>query len=70
MTKWTLIAACVAIAVGGCATQPTAPIVTDTYCLSAKKRTWSVHDTAETIRDAEAWNKAIDLRCGVRRGGA
>jgi hypothetical protein len=51
----------------GCAaTQASAPPAVDTFCITAKKRTWSVHDTAETIRDAEAWNKTIDLRCGVR----
>lgn len=48
----------------GCATQAT-PIATDTFCLTAKKRMWSIQDSPETIRDAEAWNKTIDLRCGV-----
>lgn len=39
--------------------------VVDTFCLSARKRAWSINDTPESIRDAEAWNKAIDRRCGV-----
>jgi hypothetical protein len=37
----------------------------DTFCLNAKKRSWSVNDTVETIRDAEAWNRTVDLRCGI-----
>lgn len=61
MIRSILVCACLAIA--GCATTP-APVAVDTFCLTAKKRTWSISDTAETIRDAEAWNKAVDLRCG------
>ena len=58
------IIVCACLAVGGCATTST-PVAVDTFCLTAKKRMWSVNDTAETIRDAEAWNKTIDLRCGI-----
>lgn len=39
----------------------------DTFCLSAQKRKWSVNDTPETIRDAEAWNTAIDKKCGTKK---
>lgn len=58
------IVLCICLAMVGCAQSPT-PVAVDTFCITAKKRTWSVNDTAETIRDAEAWNKTIDLRCGV-----
>jgi hypothetical protein len=47
----------------GCATPGT--VAVDTFCLTAHKRLWSINDSPETIRDAEAWNKTIDLRCGV-----
>lgn len=59
-------ALCMCLALAGCATTQSAPVAVDTFCITAKKRTWSIHDTAETIRDAEAWNKTIDLRCGIR----
>jgi hypothetical protein len=49
----------------GCATSQVEPVAVDTWCLSARKRTWSINDTPETIRDAEAHNRAVDLRCGV-----
>jgi hypothetical protein len=55
---------CACLAVVGCTKEP-APMAIDTFCVTAKKRTWSVNDTAETIRDAEAWNKTVDLRCGI-----
>ena len=50
-------------AIAACAKDPP-PMAVDTFCLTAKKRTWSVSDTAETIRDAEIWNATIDRRCG------
>jgi hypothetical protein len=37
----------------------------DSFCETAKKRTWSVKDSVDTIREAQAWNRAIDKRCGV-----
>lgn len=40
--------------------------VTDSFCLSARKRTWSVSDSPQSIQEAEAWNSAIDRRCGVK----
>lgn len=50
----------------GCAT-PNAPInvVSDSFCLAAKKRTWSVDDTPETISEALRHNSGIDRACGV-----
>jgi hypothetical protein len=57
-----LVGACL---LGGCAemnqVQQSLSIV-DTFC-SNKKRTWSVSDTPETIREARAWNAALDKRC-------
>lgn len=37
----------------------------DTYCLTAKKRTWSVNDSPESIRAADVHNRTVDIRCGV-----
>lgn len=62
--KVTVICMCLAIGLVACV-QDTTPVAIDTFCLTAKKRLWSVNDTAETIRDAEAWNKLVDLRCGI-----
>ena len=60
------------ILLAGCAAQqaaapivPPAPIVTDNFCATARKRAWSVKDTAQTIAEAQAWNRAVDKRCGV-----
>ena len=54
------------LALAGCATtQAQAPVPVDTFCLTAKKRLWSIDDTAQTIRDAEAWNLLVDRRCGI-----
>jgi ribosomal protein L11 len=44
---------------------PPAPVVTDNFCETARKRTWSLKDTPETIREAVAHNRAVDRRCGV-----
>jgi hypothetical protein len=50
---------------GGCAmsAKQQAPAVVDTFCLTARPRTWSVYDTADTIRDVEIWNATIERRC-------
>lgn len=49
----------------GCATMGAATgIATDSFCISAKKRGWSLEDTPESIRAARIWNKTIDQRCG------
>jgi hypothetical protein len=55
-----------ALALSGCATTQQAAVV-DTFCLTSQKRLWSIEDSPETIRSAEAWNGAIDKRCGVKR---
>jgi hypothetical protein len=49
----------------GCAGVPQPETAIDTFCLTANKRSWSISDTAETIRDARAWNLLVDRRCGV-----
>lgn len=48
-----LAAALLATLLLGCAKDPPQQTAVDTFCLTAKKRTWSINDTAETIRDAE-----------------
>ena len=51
---------------GGCGTKSDpAPvqIVADTYCLTVKKRSWSVNDTPESIDEAMRHNAAIDRAC-------
>lgn len=60
-----------ALVLSACATQTeetppkasAAPVVVDSFCETAKKRQWSVQDTPDTIREALAWNRAIDKRC-------
>ena len=49
----------------GCNPPPPGKTVIDTFCLTAKKRLWSIHDTPESIKSARAWNKGIDRKCGV-----
>ncbi len=41
--------------------------VVDTFCLNAQKRTWSMSDSPESIRDARVHNATIDKRCGVKK---
>jgi hypothetical protein len=45
-------------------------VATDSFCISAKKRKWSVKDRPAAIRDARVWNKVVDDRCGVGKGAA
>ncbi len=63
-----------ALLLPGCAlfgpTPPELTGVVDTYCLTAKKRIWSIEDSAETIRQAEIHNGTIDRKCGVKRAQA
>lgn len=69
MTRIVIIGATLVLA--ACATHteeappkaPAAPVVVDSFCATAKKRAWSVKDTPESIREALAWNRAIDKRC-------
>lgn len=62
-----IIALCIALAllVGGCAKEVPATGITDTFCVTAKKRMWSIEDTPESIRAAEVFNRTVDRRCGV-----
>ena len=53
----------------GCATT-SGVVVTDSFCLSAKKKKWSLDDTPDSIRDARVWNQIVDRRCGVTKGAA
>jgi hypothetical protein len=63
-----------AMLLAGCTTQPiisqpiaepAPPLVVDSFCETARKRTWSLKDTPESIAEAQAWNRAVDRRCGV-----
>ena len=50
----------------GCATMSQQATVVDTYCLTAKKRMWSVdRDAPDRIREARIHNEVIDRRCGT-----
>ena len=56
--------AAIAALLGGCANNPVpVQVVADSYCLAAKKRTWSVDDTQETIDEAIRINAGIDKAC-------
>lgn len=64
-----LVAIALALVLAGCsnATEPPpVAVVADTFCLAAKKRTWSVDDTPQTIREAVQINEGIDRACGPR----
>ncbi len=52
----------------GCATtQSTPATAVDTFCLTAKKRTWDPDvDSVTTMREAVVWNRTVDRRCGVK----
>jgi sugar (pentulose or hexulose) kinase len=59
------ICAYLAIMLAGCAATATTTVV-DTYCLTAKKRTWDPDvDSVQTMREAVVYNRAIDRRCGI-----
>ncbi len=57
-----VIAGCTAQTAEAPRVEPT-PVITDTFCETAKKRSWSVKDTPATIAEARAWNRAVDKRC-------
>lgn len=63
-----LIAIALTLALAGCskAEPPPVAVVADSFCLAAKKRTWSVNDTPETIQEAVQINEGIDRACGPR----
>lgn len=54
---------------GGCASSSSPPVqvVADSFCLAAKKRSWSVDDTPESIAEAMKINAGIDRACGARK---
>jgi hypothetical protein len=60
--RWAL--AC-GLLLAGCATTGQQGRVVDTFCASARKIPWSIHDDRETIRRAEIHNRTIDRRCGI-----
>ena len=64
-TKSLGLCACLAIMLCGCAKEPPTRPISDTFCLTAEKRVWSIHDTPESIREARIWNATIDRRCGI-----
>ncbi len=53
---------------GGCATSGAMQqaVGIDTFCLQPK-RTWSINDTPQTVRDARVFNETLDRRCGVKK---
>lgn len=65
MRSATITTALLALLLPGCVKEPPVQTVADTFCLTAKKRLWSIEDTPETIRSAEVWNRLIDKRCGL-----
>ncbi len=51
----------------GCATSSgKTPVAVDTFCLQ-KRRTWSINDTPESIREARVFNDTVDRRCGASK---
>ena len=60
-----MIVACAALVAGCALFDPPKPetVAVDTFCLTAKKRYWSINDSVESIRDAEVHNAVIDKRC-------
>ena len=71
----TIFVLAVALLLPGCFTSNPGPqkgvsagSAVDSFCISAKKRTWDLNDSAEAIMEAETWNGAIDRRCGARKG--
>ena len=60
------IIACIAASLAGCAASTPQTVTVDTFCLAAKKLKWGIADTPETIRQIDAHNRAIDIRCSSR----
>lgn len=65
MKPWFALIAAVLLA--GCDTLPTEPppvnIVSDNFCAVARKVTWDVTDTRETIDEARRHNSRVDKLC-------
>ena len=56
-----------ALLLTACATpQPPVQVVADSFCQAAKKKTWSVNDTRETIDQIVKHNAGIDRACGIK----
>lgn len=64
----TAVALALSGSLSGCATPKaiTQLVAVDSFCTTASKRLWSVNDSPESIRDARAYNAAVDRRCGVK----
>lgn len=61
----TLSLVLLALLVAGCAKEVPAQVV-DTFCLTAKKRTWDPDvDSVQTMREAVVFNRYVDRRCGI-----
>ena len=62
-----LVALGLVLFLAGCATGGPVPaqvnIVSDTYCSVARKVTWDVNDTRETIDEARRHNSRVDKLC-------
>lgn len=59
-----------ALTLAGCADfKKMAPelAIVDTFCLNAQKRTWSLNDSPESIRDAQVHNAVIDKKCPTKK---
>ena len=57
---------CAFLLLGGCSQDmPQINVMSDSFCTVAKKRTWSVNDTPETIEQIVKHNAGIDRACGI-----
>ena len=65
-----LAIALVALSLAGCKTTgtpdklPAIQVTSDSYCKIAKRRTWSVNDTTETIDEARREKAKFEKICG------
>lgn len=68
----TIIIVSLALLLPGCAKEPPAQTaIVDTFCLTSKKRKFSIdRDTPERVREARIHNEVIDRRCGIGRVAA
>lgn len=59
-------AAAIFAMLGACAGTPAIGVVADSYCLAAKKISWDIQDTQETINQIVRHNQGYDKACGVK----
>lgn len=61
------VLAIIAGGLAGCASSQPQPVnvVADSFCIAAKKKTWSVNDTPATIEQIRKHNAGIDRACGI-----